>query len=113
MTGTRRLDLGILNRTGAYPKSVNVCLILTEGLRIEGKSLCTDALFMGYNNNFEIKDGFNLDVPEKPLLDTIYLCKRIPFEDELELENIDHTRLMSLAEAFPAAIRKRLAGMIK
>jgi hypothetical protein len=32
---TRQLDLGILNRTGAYPKSVNVCLILTEGLRIE------------------------------------------------------------------------------
>ena len=39
--------------------------------------------------------------------------KRVPFEYELELENIDHTRLMTLAGAFPAAIRKRLADLIK
>ncbi len=32
---TRQLDLRILNRTGAYSKAVNVCLILTEGLKIE------------------------------------------------------------------------------
>jgi hypothetical protein len=59
-------------------------------------------------NGFETKDGFNLALPEKALLDTVYFRKRIPFKDELEIENIDHTRLMSLAEAFPAAVRKRL-----
>jgi len=39
--------------------------------------------------------------------------KRVPFEYELELENIDHTRLMTLAGAFPASVRKRLANLIK
>ena len=31
----RRLDLGILNRRGAYSKAVTVSLILTEGLIIK------------------------------------------------------------------------------
>jgi len=35
VTGTRRLDLGILNRRGAYSKAVTVSLILTEGLKNE------------------------------------------------------------------------------
>jgi hypothetical protein len=64
-------------------------------------------------NGFETKDSFNLALPKKALLDMICFRKRIPFEDELELENIDHERLMSLAEAFPAAVRKRLADLIK
>jgi hypothetical protein len=34
---------------------------------------------------FETRDGFNLALPEKALLDTIYLRKAIPFRDELEL----------------------------
>jgi hypothetical protein len=59
-------------------------------------------------NGFETRDGFNLALPEKALLDTVYLRKRVPFEDELELENIQKGRLMSLAEAFPASVRKRL-----
>jgi hypothetical protein len=64
-------------------------------------------------SGFETKDGFNLAFPEKALLDVIYLRKRIPFHDELELERIDRNRLMSLAEAFPASLRKRLAGLIQ
>ena len=59
-------------------------------------------------NGFETRDGFNLALPEKALLDTVYLRKRVPFEDELELENMQQDRLMSLAEAFPASVRKRL-----
>jgi len=31
----RRLDLGILSLAGAYSKAVNMCLVLTEGLKIE------------------------------------------------------------------------------
>ena len=43
----------------------------------------------------------------------LLLRKRILFEDELELENIDHARLMHMAEAFPSVVRNRLADLVK
>jgi hypothetical protein len=110
-----------LNRHGLLLQSPVVCTVLTldtavgvsrdikfGGITIEFSRI-SSRLFKG----FETKDGFNLAVPEKALLDTIYLRKRIPFKDELELENIDHTQLMTLAEAFPAVVRKCLEDMIK
>jgi hypothetical protein len=60
-------------------------------------------------NGFETREGFNLALPEKALLDTIYLRRHVPFADELELDNIKKNRLMSLAAAFPASVKKRLA----
>lgn len=110
-----------LNRHGILLQSPVVCTVLTldtavgasrniqfGGVTIEFSRI-SDRLFKG----FEIKGGFNLAVPEKALLDTIHLRKRLPFEDELELENIDHAQLMTLAEAFPAVVRKRLEDLIK
>jgi hypothetical protein len=110
-----------LNHHGILLQSPMVCTVLTldtsvgasrniqfGGVTIEFSRI-TSCLF----NGFETKDGFNLALPEKALLDSIYLRKRIPFEDELELENIDHDRLTTLAEPFPAVVRKRLVDLIK
>ncbi|HNZ32380.1 MAG TPA: hypothetical protein PKJ25_09805 [Smithellaceae bacterium] len=47
-------------------------------------------------------------LPEKALLDTIYLRKHIPFPDELNLEHINKDKLMQLAEIFPSVVKKRL-----
>jgi hypothetical protein len=64
--------------------------------------LSAPRLFTG----FEMRDGFNLALPEKALLDTIYLRKAIPFRDELELTLLDRQRLVRMAKDFPGPTRK-------
>jgi hypothetical protein len=64
-------------------------------------------------NGFEMRDGFNLALPEKALLDTIYLRRHIPFHDELYLDNIDRDALMSMADSFPATVRKHLIELME
>ena len=61
---------------------------------------------------FETRDGFNLALPEKALLDAIHLRKAIPFRDELEIDRLDLDRMMRWAETFPLPTRK-LAAMVK
>ncbi|MCX5823268.1 MAG: hypothetical protein NTY86_07140 [Deltaproteobacteria bacterium] len=51
-------------------------------------------------------------LPEKALLDTIYLRKAIPFRDELELSLLDKKRLDRMAKDFPGPTRK-LAQIIR
>jgi len=110
-----------LNHHGILLQSPIVCTVLTldtavgasRNIQFGGVTIEFSRIASRLFNGFETKDGFNLAMTEKALLDTIYLRKRIPFEDELELENIDHARLISLAEAFPTVVRKRLADLIK
>ena len=110
-----------LNHHGILLQSPMVCTVLTldtavgasRNIQFGGVTIEFSRISSRLFNGFETKDGFNLAVPEKALLDTIYLRKHIPFEDELELENIDHARSISLAEAFPAVVRKRLVDLIK
>ena len=59
-----------------------------------------------------MRDGFNLALPEKALLDTIYLRKHIPFQDELNLEHINKDVLMQMAMPFPAVVKSRLEEII-
>jgi predicted transcriptional regulator of viral defense system len=109
-----------LNRHGILLQSPLVCTVLTldtavgvsRNIRFGGVTIEFSRIASRLFKGFETKDGFNLAVPEKALLDAIYLRKRIPFEDELELESIDQERLRSLAGAFPAVVRKRLAYLI-
>jgi len=110
-----------LNRHGILLQSPVVCTVLTldtavgasRNIQFGGVTIEFSRIASRLFNGFETKDGFNLAVPEKALLDTVYLRKRIPFKDELELENIDQKRLLSMADAFPATIRKRLEDLIK
>lgn len=103
-----------LNRHGILMQSPLYCTVLTlstavgawrnlawRGVTLEFSHIAC-RLFSGY----EPRDGFNLALPEKALLDTIYLRKSIPFRDELDMELLDKKRLARLAEVFPAATRK-------
>ena len=110
-----------LNHHGILLQAPMVCTVLTldtavgasRDIQFGGVTIEFSRISLHLFKGFETKNGFNLAGPEKALLDTIYLRKRIPFEDELELENIDHTQLMSIAEAFPGIVRKRLEDLIK
>ncbi len=54
---------------------------------------------------FQTIDNCNMAVAEKALLDTLYYRKGIlPVEDEMELEGLDHARLMDMAGAYPATV---------
>jgi hypothetical protein len=57
---------------------------------------------------FETRAGFNLALPEKALLGTIYLRKTIPFHDELDISLLDSRGLQRLANEFPASTRALL-----
>jgi hypothetical protein len=82
--------------------------ILFGGVTIEFSRIAP-RLFSGFEN----RGGFNLALPEKALLDTIYLRKHAPFADELELDNINKDNLFQLAGAFPAFVKKRIVELIK
>jgi predicted transcriptional regulator of viral defense system len=105
-----------LNRHGIIIQAPFVCTVITldtavgrsrniefGGVTIEFSRIAS-RLFSG----FEMRDGFNLALPEKALLDAIYLRKHIPFPDELDLEQINKDKALQMAEPFPAIVKRRL-----
>lgn len=106
-----------LNRHGIILQSPVVCTVLTldtsvghardiafGGVTIEFSRIAP-RLFSGFIN----QGGYNLASPEKALLDTIYLRKRIPFADELELDNINKDNLARLARDFPSSVKRQIS----
>lgn len=110
-----------LNRHGVILQSPAVCTVLTLQAAVGRSrniavgdvtvefSRIAPRLFTGY----EGKDGYNLALPEKALLDTIHLRKHVPFQDELDLDAIDKDKLARMAEPFSMAVKKRLAAIFK
>jgi predicted transcriptional regulator of viral defense system len=66
-------------------------------------SKISERLFFG----FEPGKGFNIATPQKAILDTIYLRGQIPFIDELELANMDITRLKEISKMYPMSVQKK------
>ena len=105
-----------LNRHGIIIQAPFVCTVLTletavgqsRSVEFGGMTFEFSRIASRLFNGFETRDGFNLALPEKALLDTIYLRKHIPFPDELNLEHIDKDKLMQMAEPFSAVVKKRL-----
>lgn len=81
--------------------------LVWRGVTIE-YSLISDRLFFG----FESRQGYNLALPEKALLDCIYYRNTAPFADELELEELDARRLQELAQPFPVRVRKMVEKLM-
>ena len=109
-----------LNQHGVILQAPFVCTVLTmdtavgrsrnvdfSGVTIEFSRIAS-RLFTGY----EMRNGFNLALPEKALLDTIYLRKHIPFPDELNLQYIKKDTLVKMAMPFPAVVKKRLEEIL-
>lgn len=109
-----------LNRHGVLLQSPLVCTVLTleasvgasRNIRFGGVTIEFSRIAPRLFNGFETKDGFNIALPEKALLDAIHLRRCVPFADELEPDRLDRNRLMELATAFPAVVRKRLMQLI-
>ena len=110
-----------LNQHGVILQAPFVCTVLTldtavgqsrnvdfGGVTIEFSRIAP-RLFTGY----EMRDGFNLALPEKALLDTMYLRKHIPFPDELNFQYINKDTLAQMAMPFPAVVKKRLEELIQ
>jgi len=57
---------------------------------------------------FEYHDGANIALPEKALLDTLYLHLTLPVPDELNRENIDPDKLRKMAAPFPETVKRKL-----
>ena len=110
-----------LHKHGVIIQVPTVCTVVTlstavgitrnlswRGVAIEYSHI-SDRLYFG----FEARDGFNLAMPEKALLDCIYYRTAAPFEDELEMEGLDKGRLQEMAQSFPVRVREivgKLAG---
>jgi len=77
-----------------------------RGVTIEYSKIA-ERLFFG----FETFEEFNMATPEKALLDTVYLRRRLPFAGELELGAVDMGKLLDMAEAFPRSVRERVKGL--
>ncbi len=109
-----------LNRHGLILQSPVVCTVLTldtavgaaRNIRFGGITIEFSRIAPRLFNGFETRNGFNMALQEKALLDTIYLRQHIPFADELDLDNIQKDKLMSLSDLFPAIVRKRLEAML-
>jgi hypothetical protein len=82
--------------------------VVYQGVTIEFSTI-SNRLFRG----FEIRDGFQMATPEKAILDTLHLHKRLPAEDELELDHVDMTALMDQVKAYPAVVVRRLEMVLK
>ncbi|MCG6538422.1 MAG: hypothetical protein L7F78_27830 [Syntrophales bacterium LBB04] len=99
-----------LNRHGVLLQAPVVCTVLTLGTAVgEARNLDYGGVTIEFSHisprlftGFETREGYNLALPEKALLDAIHLRKSIPFRDELELDALDLARLKEFAKAFSA-----------
>ena len=108
-----------LHKHGVITQVPTVCTVVTlstavgitrnldwRGVAIEYSHI-SDRLYFG----FEARDGFNLAMPEKALLDCIYYRNAAPFEGELELEGVDLKRLHEMAQSFPVRVRAMIGRL--
>lgn len=110
-----------LNYHGVLLQSPIVCTAITlsptvgernklkYGGNIIEYSKISEGLFWG----FDLIDGFNMARPEKALLDAIYLRRRIPFMDELEVDKLDLKQLVGLAGKYPVGVQKAVTAFIE
>lgn len=109
-----------LNYHGIILQSPQVCSVVTlstsvgkirnidyHGITIEFSRI-SPSRFEG----FSFLDGAYMASPEKAILDTLYFRKKIPFEDELELDEVDFKRLLKMAEKFPASVRRNIQDLL-
>jgi len=76
-----------------------------EGYLIE-YSRITERLYL--LEEIQNQDGILMATPEKALLDAVYLRRQAPFQDELEWEDLDKTKLEMLLAVYPPRVRIRM-----
>ena len=94
----------VITLSSSVGKRNSICL---RGMVIEYSKI-SEKLFYG----FDTRKGFNLALPEKALLDVIYLRKHVPFIAELDLDNLDLRKLKDLSAFYPLFIQEKLKEKI-
>lgn len=102
-----------LHLHGIILQAPTVCTVLTlstavgvrrnlvrHGVTIEYSRISTRLYF-----GFETRDGFNLALPEKALLDAVYFRHIVPFAGDLEMDLLDVDRLREMSRSFPVRVR--------
>lgn len=74
--------------------------LLRHGVTFEYSHI-SSRLYFG----FESRDGFNLALPEKALLDAVYFRRTVPIADELEMDLLDLDRMRQMSRSFPERVR--------
>ncbi len=103
-----------LHLHGIILQAPTVCTVITLSTAVgAARTLSWQDVSLEYSHisnrlyfGFEPHEGYNLANPEKALLDTAYFRKTIPFEDELELEDLNFYRLREMSKVFPARVQK-------
>lgn len=67
------------------------------------------SLFFGFTWN----EGYYMATAEKAILDTLYYRKRLPAEDELEMDGVDLEILSQMAHKFSSSVSRRLNRLLK
>ena len=105
-----------LNYHGVSLQAPVICTVITLGQAV---GTCRDISYQGVTiefskisphlfSGFFRADDFYMATPEKALLDTLYLRRCIPAEDELELDNINIEALNDMATKYPPSVVRRL-----
>lgn len=110
-----------LNYHGIILQSPMVCTVLTlntsvgkkrniqyQGITIEFSRI-SPSLFFG----FTYVDRFYIASPEKAILDTLYYRGAIPAQDELELDGVNFSMLLEMADLYPPHITRIISDMSK
>ena len=66
------------------------------------------SLFFGFTRI----DNFYMATAEKAILDTLYYRKKLPAEDELEMDEVNMEALSQMAQRFSSSVSKRLSIFI-
>lgn len=79
-----------------------------QGITIEFSTIA-EHLFRG----FETLPHFQIATPEKAILDTLHLHRRVPALDELEWDGINRATLMTQSKAYPAMVNRSLKALFR
>ncbi len=67
-----------------------------------------EELFWGY----DVADGARIALPEKAILDTVYLRRKLPVADEINWEFVDLGKLRAFADKYPRTVRTYLRATV-
>lgn len=105
-----------LNAHNVIDQAPTVCTVITlsssvgrrnridlEGTEIEYSKI-KEELFWGY----EFANNAHLATPEKAILDTVYLRRKLPVADEINWEFVDLKKLQNFMSKYPKSVRAYL-----
>ena len=109
-----------LHKHGLLLQVPQTCTIITlHGSVGKGHSLNYQGITLEFSRilpklflGFKRERHYDLATPEKALLDLLYLRRKIPFADELELGEVDFEKLLSFSKNFPKTIQTKISILI-